>query len=66
MIKEFQMTNDEFIAVSVSGARLCEPQRYCQPEGWGNELTRLEYSPLLRVADPRSVSGHSSFGIINH
>jgi hypothetical protein len=42
-----------------AGARLCEPQQYGQPEGRWNELTRLEYSPLLRVTDPRSETERS-------
>ena len=38
-----------FARSKTAGARACEPQQYGQPEGGWNELTRLEYSPLLRV-----------------
>jgi hypothetical protein len=44
------------------GARLCEPQQRGQPERNRIKLKPLEYSPLLRVTDPRSGSFRAGVG----
>ena len=37
-----------------SGARVCDPQRFRQPERARNELRRLAVRMLLRLTEPRS------------
>jgi hypothetical protein len=41
-------------SATTAGARVCDPQQLCQPDGVRIKSRRLEISTLLRLTEPRS------------